>query len=121
MESGAAASIVTTPTPAARLLIHRPHPARMDDWSVESLIQHLRPSDADRSRRDRVPLKLEIHDLQGNSVLALDAAGALVEVALQPGTYHVTTQLGCVRRRYTINVESGASTDLHLPSARGRT
>jgi hypothetical protein len=47
-------------------------------------------------------------------VLALDDAGPLVEVALCPGTYHVSAQRGRLRRGYTVTLQQGASFDLYL-------
>jgi len=97
----------------ARLRIHCPVEARADDWSVESFLQRLRSHDL-QTGSERLLLGLEIHDLHGRKMLSIDAAGPLVEVRLQPGTYHVTTRLSGVERGYTIALESGATFDLHL-------
>jgi hypothetical protein len=104
----------------ARLLIHAGEAAGGTGWSVESLIRRVRARCLDETRNEQAPLGLEIHDLQGNRVLTLDTAGPLVDVALPPGTYHVTTQLGDVRRKYTVALEQGASFDLHLRRSRDR-
>lgn len=106
------------PLPAvARLRIHCPVEVRADDWSVESFLQRLRSHDL-QTGSERLPLGLEIHDLHAQQVLSIDAAGPLVEVTLQPGTYHVTTRLSGFKRGYTIALESGATFDLHLRQAR---
>jgi hypothetical protein len=108
---------------ASRLLIH----AAGDDvgdggdgWSVESIVKRMRAHVLDGSRGDRAPLALEIHDLQGHRMLALGDAGALVDVVLPPGTYHVSTQIGSTRRRYTVSLEPGASYDLYVRTAGAR-
>lgn len=99
---------------ASHLLIHAAGDDGSDGWSVESIVQRMRAHVMDGPRSERAPLSLEIQDLQGNRLLALDNAGALIDVALAPGTYHVTTELAGTRRRYTIALERGASFDLHL-------
>lgn len=99
---------------AARLLIH----TRGDDgcagWSVDSIIQRMRARVLDGLRRDRALLALEIQDLEGHRLLALDDTGPLVDVALPPGIYHVSTELAGTRRQYTVALEQGASVDLFL-------
>jgi len=108
-------TLACTATPAAaRLLIHTAGDARADDWTFGSLIQRLRSRDSGGPRNQRALLALEIHDLHGYRVLALDDAGPLVDVALPAGTYHITAQRGTVRRGYTITLERGASFDLHV-------
>jgi len=101
----------------ARLRIHCPIEARADDWSVESLFQRLRSRDL-QTGSEHLQLGLQIHDLQDQKMLSIDAAGPLVEVTLQPGTYHVSTRLSGVKRGYTITLESGATFDLHLRQVR---
>lgn len=63
---------------------------------------------------------LEIHDLPGRRLLTLSEAGALVDIVLPTGTYHVTAQAGANRRRYTVVLEQDATTELHLLPARAR-
>jgi len=98
----------------ARLLIHAAGDVRAEQRTFDSLMQRLRLRDTGGPRSGRLPLGLKIHDLHGLRVLALDDAGPLVDVALPPGTYHVTAQQGAVRRAYTITLEQGASFDLYL-------
>jgi len=88
----------------------RIHAAAGDGWSVEALLQRLRGRMHDR----RAVLALEIDELHGHRVLALDDAGPLVDVALAPGTYHVNTAFAGRRRRYTVTLAPGAAFDLHL-------
>jgi hypothetical protein len=116
-EPGSRGRSDSEPSRSARLLIHAAPPARADDWTLESLLQHLRRGDAGSRRDTPRPLALKIHDLQGRCVLALDEAGPLTDIALAPGTYHVWAQQGPSRRRYTITLEPGASFDLHLHPA----
>jgi hypothetical protein len=99
---------------AARLLIHAAAEDGKAGWSVDSLIQRMRARLRDSLRGKRVLLALEIQDFQGRRVLALADACTSVEVALAPGTYHVTTDLAGTRRRYTVALGQGASVDLHL-------
>lgn len=106
--------------PASRLLIHAAGDNGGDGWSVESWLHRVRAHVLDRPRSERAPLALEIHDLQGHRVLALDDARPLVDVALPPGTYHVSTNLAGTRRRYTIALEQGASFNLYLQRAHDR-
>jgi len=80
----------------------------------ESLIQRMCAHLLEGPRHGRAPLALEICDLQGHEMLALDAAGPWVEVALPPGTYHVSTQSGATRRCYTVALAQGQSFDLDL-------
>jgi signal transduction histidine kinase len=105
---------------ASRLLIYAAGDENRDRWSVESFIQRMRAHVLDGRRNERALLGLEIHDLQGHRVFALDDAHPLVEVVLRPGTYHVSTEHGGTRRRYTIALEQGASTDLYLRLALDR-
>lgn len=61
----------------------------------------------------RGPLSLQIDDLQGSKLLAVEDAAALTEVPLPAGTYHVIARRGRVRRRYTMTLEQGTF-DLYL-------
>jgi hypothetical protein len=106
---------------AARLLIHAEGCIDATGRHFESALQRLRMLFSAEPKHDRrVPLRLRIEDLQGRPVLALDDAGHLVDVALPAGTYHVTADLGGVRRRYTMTLNQGSSFDLHLRLARQR-
>ena len=104
---------------AAHLLIHAACDDGRDGWRVDSLVQRMRARVLD-GRSDPPMLALQIHDLQGRRVLALDDACPLMDVTLSPGTYHVTTDLAGTRRRYTVALEAGASVDLYLRRGRER-
>lgn len=64
------------------------------------------------------PVALTVHDLEGRCLLALDNAGALLELALPAGIYHVTLQSSAAQRRYTVALAAGTTVDLNLQSAR---
>lgn len=99
----------------ARLLIHAEDGLGERATLFDSYVQRLRALYAHgRHPGERAPLSVQINDLQGNSVLCINAAGPLVDVPLPAGTYHVTARLGQVRRAYTMTIESGASCDLYL-------
>lgn len=67
------------------------------------------------------PHTLEIFDLPGHRLLSLSRVGAVVDLVLPAGTYHVTTQHGEHRRSYTVVLEQGATTELKLlPAGRPR-
>jgi hypothetical protein len=110
----------TDVTAASRLLIHAAGDDDRDGWSIESIIQRMRSHVLDGRRNVRPQLALEIRDLLGHRVLALDDARPLIDITLPPGTYHVTAALGGSRRGYTIALEQGASFDLYLRLARDR-
>lgn len=63
------------------------------------------------------PPELQIHDLRGHRRLALAEIGPLVDIALPPGTYHVTVERAGRQRRYTVTLVQGRASDLHLESA----
>ncbi len=104
----------TGPTAGAHLLIHTGGDAAGGGWSLEALLQRMRAHVLSRPCPERAQLALEIHDQRGHSVLALDLAGSLVDVALQPGTYRVTAWRGTTRRSYTVALSPGTSFDLHV-------
>ncbi|NMM77464.1 hypothetical protein B2J86_15635 [Acidovorax sp. SRB_14] len=97
----------------AHLLIHT-GAAVAEGWSLEALLQRMRARVLPQPCPERTRLALEIHDQRGHSVLALDLAGSLVDVALQPGTYRVTARRGNTRRSYTVALSPGSSFDLHV-------
>lgn len=108
------ATLASTDTIAAsRLLIHAAGADGRKGWSIDSFLQRLRARVMDGARSDRPFLALEIRDLEGHRLLALDDAGPLVDVALPPGTYHVTTAFGAARRSYTVALAQGTSFDLY--------
>ena len=85
--------------------------------SVESIIQRVRAHRLGGARGERAAIGLEVRGLEGHRLLVLDAAGPLVEVALAPGTYHVSTELAGVRRSYTVS--TGARHKLRPAPASG--
>ncbi len=104
-------------TPAlapARLRIHaeRLHPA--PGTALESALHRLRKRYAGRAAPPHQPLALQVDDLQGRRVLAIEDAGALTDLPLAPGTYQVGVTLGGSRRSYTLTLEAGGAFDLHL-------
>ena len=105
---------------ATRLLIHAASADGSDGWSIESFIQRMRAHVLDGPHSGHALPALEIQDLEGRRVLALDNTCPLVDVALAPGTYHVTTDLAGTKRRYTVALEQGASVDLHLRPGKER-
>ncbi len=107
------ASCAETPS-AARLVIHDEREVDGICKYVEYQLKRLRALYSDRPGHDRAPLKVEINDLQGCRVLAIDNAGSLIDVPLPAGTYHVTAHLGKLRRGYTMTLQQGESLDLHL-------
>ena len=97
-----------------RILIHAGSDA---DGSrhFRSLLRWLRVLySAGPSLGERASLRVQIEDLQGHPVLALEDGGPLVIVALPAGTYHVNAQLGKLRRYYTMTLKEGASFDVYL-------
>ena len=105
----------------ARLLIHAECNLGASRIPFASTLKRLRVLCSDGPRHDeQVRVNVEIDDLQGNRVLAIDAAGPLIRMRLPAGTYQLTAHRGKVRRRYTINLEEGASFDLHLRLAPDR-
>lgn len=100
----------------ARLVIHAGRGVGASGRHVKSLLQWLRARcRAGTSPGKRMPLRLQIEDLQGHQALSLvDDGGPLVVVDLPAGTYHVHAQLGNLRRCYTMTLKEGASLDLYL-------
>lgn len=109
-----APSLTATPL-AARLLIHadetfcaRKNRRNSKLWWLRRMYSNA------QCRENQVPLCLQIADLQGKQVLAIDDAEPLTDVSLPAGAYQVTAHLGKVRRDYTLTLASGASFDLYL-------
>ena len=99
----------------ARLRIHAERPAAGAATALESALQRLRQRYAGgRAAPRRLPLVLQVDDLQGRRLLAIEDAGALTDLPLAAGTYQVGVTLGGCRRSYTLTLEAGASFDLHL-------
>jgi hypothetical protein len=97
----------------ARILIHAG--SDVGASGSKSPLQWLRAlCSAGASPGERASLRLQIEDLRGRQVLALEDGGPLVVVALPAGTYHVNAQLGNLRRWYTMTLKEGASLDVYL-------
>lgn len=63
------------------------------------------------------PAELHIDDLQGHPVFRAEGSTSPIELALPPGTYHVTVHgVGSGQRRYTVTLEQGRAFELHLPA-----
>jgi hypothetical protein len=108
------ASLAPTLSPA-RLLIHTGDPVDIDRRHFETPLRRLFALHTDGPcNRSRVPLTLQIDDLEGRRVHTVDDAGPLVDVPLPAGTYQVSVHLGTLRRSYTMTLLPGASFDLHL-------
>jgi hypothetical protein len=73
-----------------------------------------------QQHNERAPLNLKIEDLQGCVWFDRNNVGPLVDVSLPAGTYHVTANLGNLRRGYTLTLEQGAMFDLYLRFAADR-
>jgi hypothetical protein len=109
----------------ARLLIHDGGmPGKPSLPGHETLMRHLRrlgtlylarrrPGDADGTK-GKIPLSLQINNLQGCPVFTNANAGALTSLPLPAGTYHVMASWGCINRCYTLALAQGASFDLYL-------
>ena len=63
---------------------------------------------------EAIPEPLELRGLHGEVLLWLADARTAVAIALEPGTYHVTTGVAGAQRRYTVRIEAGAVIDLHV-------
>lgn len=102
--------------PPARLVIHAEDQLESRVRPLESPLRRLRElSGGIRTERDKcAKLCLHIDTLQGVRVHSVDDAGPLVDIPLPAGTYHVTAELGKVRRSYTMTLEPGASFNLRL-------
>jgi len=102
----------------SRLLIH----ACADEtrWSVPDLWRRMLALLRGAPHTDLAQPMLEIHDLPGRRLLTLTNAGALIDVVLPTGTYHVTALTGENRRSYTVVLAQDATTELHLLPARSR-
>lgn len=100
---------------AARLLIHAEGHLSAMAVRSESAFDRLH---AWWSRRQPLAtqsrLKLQVDDLQGQPLRAVDDAGPLTCLPLPAGTYRVTALCGDLRRSYTLTLEPGASFDLYL-------
>jgi hypothetical protein len=99
----------------AHLLIHTDTELdRRGRRSAAAPLQRLLELYSDGPERERTRLHVEIHDLRGHQVLAVEDASPLVDVTLPAGTYHVSTRLGTVQRSYTMSLRAGGAFDLHL-------
>ena len=67
-----------------------------------------------RRHADATGVKVTITDPAGRKVLSLDDAGALTDVDLPPGHYHVLAEFGRVKRMGAVDVQPGEVATLHL-------
>jgi hypothetical protein len=105
----------TDPSADAHLLIHADAPGdHRRRRASESPLQRLLALYSDGADHDRASLRIEIHDLKGHRILTVDDASPLLDVSLPAGTYHVSTQLGPLKRGYTMSLQAGGAFDLYL-------
>ncbi len=96
----------------SRLLIHAGHESAANATFLTAAWRVLVALAS--SVRHRGPLSLQIDDVHGCRMLAVENAGPVTEVPLQAGTYHVIACRGRIRRRYTMTLEPETSFDLYL-------
>jgi hypothetical protein len=74
-----------------------------------------------RHHADANGVKLTITDNAGQTVFSLDKAGALTDLDLPAGHYHVVADFGRIKRMSGVDVEKGEVATLYLnaPSAPG--
>lgn len=106
------------PAADAHLLIHAD--ATGDRWrrAAETPLQRLLALYSEGAEHGRPALRIEIRDLKGHCLLSVDDASPLLDVSLPAGTYHVSTQLGGLKRGYTMSLQAGGAFDLYLRLAR---
>jgi hypothetical protein len=96
----------------ARLLIHADAaPERRSGWWVVDAMHRLRKRIFGRTEATPA-LRLRVDDAQGRHMFALDDAGAVTRVELDPGTYQVTATRGTLRRVYTMRLVHGGALQL---------
>jgi len=106
---------------AARLLIHTRSagegPAASQGWLPRRLAGLGAWLVAWRPRGITQPALVRIDDLDGRRFFACADARPCIDLPLPAGTYHVSLQVGALRRRYTVVLEQGATVNLELPPA----
>ena len=109
-----AAPALATPL-AAELLIHADVAVSVSAFEAALQRWRLRLHLSPTARAGvRLPLMLQVDDLQGQRLADVHDAGALTRLSLPPGTCNVTATSGDIRRGYTLTLEPGRSVDLHL-------
>jgi hypothetical protein len=98
----------------AHLLIHTDSEIDRRGRRSDSPLQRLLELYSDGPEHQRARLHVEIHDLQGQQMLAVEDASPLLDVTLPAGTYHVSTRLGSMQRSYTMSLKPGGAFDLYL-------
>ena len=100
---------------AARLYVHAEGGITYTGLRVEALFRNLltrlRCSSMDGTSHS---LRLQIQDLRKQCVRVVDDAEKTTDLALPPGTYHITATLGQWKRRYTMTLEPGTTFHLYL-------
>jgi hypothetical protein len=106
--------MVATAVATAHLTIHSAGRAGSGPGFMAMLRQRLRaPLHAWRRRQAPARIGVQIDDLQGRPFFRSAEPWPLIDVPLPAGTYHVTVDLGELRRRYTVTLEPGAALDLY--------
>jgi hypothetical protein len=100
----------------SRLLIHATEGAGEDSGGMLSVLLHrLRTCAAAATRRrPPAPMGVCVEDLQGRRFFTSAEAGAVIDVPLPAGTYHVDVRHGSQQRRYTVTLAHEATVNLHL-------
>ena len=102
------------PGTSSRLLIHAAGANTGPSWPIGTRVRRLWARFRHELHRRHVPSSLEVRDLHGSQLLRLTEAGHLVDLVLPTGTYLVTTRVGEDRRSYTVVLQGGVTTHLHL-------
>ena len=110
---------VPSPPAAAHLLIRVDGEHRSGCRSLQSPLRWLLEWCSRRARPTRRPLlDLRVDDALGRPVLAVQDPGSLIDLPLPSGTYHVSANLGRVRKSYTLALQAGTPFELHLTASR---
>lgn len=108
-------AVVFGTEPAAHLLIHVNDSSNVRRSNLLSALYRLRESCVLAAHRKKPgTVRLQIDDRWGKEVFAAEGDGPLFRIALMAGTYNITACSGQLRRCYTLTLEQGAQSDLHL-------
>ena len=109
------APLVAGPQPTAHLVIHTE--CDLETWQSlvrANLSRWTALLNTRRHQEGHRPFNVQIRDLQGQPVEELVDAQSLIDVPLQPGTYHVTAQMGAIQRSFTLTLQKDVRFDLFL-------